>query len=553
MAAPNHEFERLRDRYYRAWFRYHPEAAVDLGVQGYADQLTPYADDDVGALFSLNEKLLDSLEELDHSELDPDQQIDAQILVGAAVLEIEALSEHDWRHRDPQRYLPLNAIYQLTIRDIDDFAAALLGRLSAIPAYLRGARQVLLEDPEQIPPLWLESSVVAAESGMNYLRGLTENPKVLDVGKRHRKLNDLVNQGIDALHNFAGFLQNDLAPKAGGDFACGRKRFEMLLELRHFLDVDAGQLHALGAELFEHTSRDLEKVSRKLSGDGDVDAVMAKIQGDHPTSHTLIHSYRVQMNAAREFLTRKNLVTLPERETLTVVETPLFLRHEIPFAAYMEPAPDDVNQHGYYYVTPADRPKTLAEHNYVGLMSTCAHEAYPGHHLQFVTANFNPVARTFPRLLNPSATMYEGWALYCEQMMREQGFLDKPEHEFILLRDRLWRAMRIMIDVEIHTRGATLAEASERMQRQLGFPASQAMADVTWYSRSPTVPLGYATGWSLINAARDHCRARDPGFDLRTFHDRLLSGGSIALSLVLRRVFGADIERQARKTVFQAR
>ncbi len=553
MAAPNHQFELLRDSYYRAWFRYHPEIAVDLGIQGCADHLTPYADDDIGALFSLNEKLLDSLEELDHSELDPDQRVDAQIMVGAAVLEIEAASEHDWRHRDPQRYLPLNAIYQLTIRDIDDFATALLGRLTAIPVYLRDARQFLLEEPEQIPPLWLETSVLAAESGMHYLRGLTAHPKVSDVGKRHRELNPLINQGIESLHNFANFLHKDLGPRVGGDFACGRKRFDMLLELRHFLDVDAGRLHALGAELFEHTSRDLKRVCRELSGGDDVDALMAKIQADHPQPNTLINSYRVQMNAAREFLTRKDLVTLPEREALTVVETPLFLRHEIPFAAYVEPSPDDVNQHGYYYVTPADQPKTLAEHNFVGLMSTCAHEAYPGHHLQFVTANLNPVARTHPRLINASATLYEGWALYCEQMMREQGFLDQPEHEFILLKDRLWRAMRIMIDVEIHTRGTKLADACDRMQRHLGFHPSQAMADLTWYSRAPTVPLGYATGWSLINAARDCCRAEDPDFDLRSFHDRLLSGGSMALPLVLRRVFGADIERRAHEMVFHAR
>lgn len=553
MAAPNHEFERLRDSYYRAWFRYHPEAAVDLGVHGYAEHLTPYADDDIGALCCLNEKLLDSLVELDKSGLDPDQQIDARIMVGAAVLEIEALSEHDWRHRDPQRYLPLNAIYQLTVRDIDDFASALIGRLKAIPAYLRDARQFLMADPERIPPLWLESSVAAAESGMRYLRGLTENPRVSDVGKRHRELNQLIDQAVEALQNFAGFLHKDLGPRAAGDFACGQKRFEMLLELRHFLDVDAGQLHALGKALFEHTNRDLKRVCRELSGDDDVPALVDKIQADHPTSDTMIKSYREQMNAAREFLMRKDLVTIPERETLTVVETPLFLRHEIPFAAYLEPAPSDVKQHGYYYVTPADQPKTLAEHSYVGLMSTCVHEAYPGHHLQFVTANFNPVARTFPRLLNASATMYEGWALYCEQMMREQGFLDKPEHELLVLRDRLWRAMRIMIDVEIHTRGTELADASERMQRQLGFHRSQAMADLTWYSRSPTVPLGYATGWSLINAARDRCRAEDPGFNLRRFHDRLLSGGSMALSLVLRRVFGADIEQRAREMVFSSK
>ncbi len=553
MAAPDHEFESLRDSYYRAWFRYHPEAALDVGVQAHADRLTPYADDDVSALLVLNEKLLDGLEAVDQSALDEDQRIDARLMAGAAVLEIEAMSEFDWRHRDPQRYLPLNAIHQLTIRDIDNFAPALIARLKAIPAYLRDARYMLMQAPEAIPPLWLESAALAAESGMEFLRGLTGNIKVVDAVKVYRKLPELIAQGVEALGGYAEFLQTELGPRAGGDFASGGKRFAMLLELRHFLDVDAARLHTLGSELFAHTERELHRVCRELSGSDDIAALAAKIQAHHPTAQTLVDSYRVQMGAAREFLMREDLITLPQRETLTVIETPVFLRHEIPFAAYMEPAPDDADQHGYYYVTPADQPAMLAEHNYLGLMSTCAHEAYPGHHLQFVTANNNPVTRTFPRLLNASATLYEGWALYCEQLMREQGFLDQPEHEFLLLKDRLWRALRIMIDVEIHTRGTTLEEASERMQRHLGFPAEQAMADLTWYSRAPTVPLGYATGWALINAVRDRCRAEEPGFNLRGFHDRLLSGGSVALSLVLERVFGADIASRAREMVFGVR
>ena len=108
------------------------------------------------------------------------------------------------------------------------------------------------------------------------------------------------------------------------------------------------------------------------------------------------------MRSARDFVSSQDLVTLPTREHLDVVETPVFMRHQVPFAAYQDPAANDPEQHGYYYVTPPQDEEQLAEHNYAGLMHTCVHEAYPGPHLQFVTAHLNRQASTLPRLLHAS-------------------------------------------------------------------------------------------------------------------------------------------------------
>jgi uncharacterized protein (DUF885 family) len=179
------------------------------------------------------------------------------------------------------------------------------------------------------------------------------------------------------------------------------------------------------------------------------------------------------------------------------------------------------------------------------------HEAWPGHHLQFVTANLNETARSLPRLLNPSATLYEGWALYCEQMMLEEGFSPSPEQEFIMLKDRLWRALRIMLDVELHCRELSIEDATQRMVDELGMHPQQAVADLMWYTRSPGIPMGYATGWELINALRDRQKATmGESFSLKDFHDALLSGGSMALSLVIRRVFGDELWADVESKVF---
>ena len=540
----------IADDYYRAWFRYHPEAAVDAGVAGYERLLTPYAPEAKGALVCLNDELRVSLEELDRNKLSADQKIDFQIMHGAALLENQHLLEIDARTPDPGNILPVNAVYQLTIRPVTGFADALMARLSAIPRHLGSAQDYLRSNAQGIPAIWLHSAVISARHGSGFIRNLATHPKIATDNNTIIGLNSALTEASQALQNYADFLEHELAPHAAGNFACGKEYFQRLLRYRHFLAVGVDELYAYGQELFDRTLDELKRVSNKIFGHDDIAEATRSIQANRPKSNELLSIYRQQMQAARAFVVAHDLVSLPASERLDVVETPVFLRHQIPFAAYHEPAPNDPAQHGYYYVTPAEHDETLAEHNTLGLMHTCVHEAWPGHHLQFVTANLSPVAHSLPRYLNPSASMYEGWALYCEQLMHEQGFLNRPEQHFILLKDRLWRALRILIDIGIHTRSMTIDQAADLMQMHLGFPRAQAMADLTWYSRSPSVPLGYATGWGMINSLRNHLMYENENYSLKTFHDRLLSAGSIALPLVVQRVFGSTVWNSISEELF---
>ncbi|GMR16938.1 MAG: DUF885 domain-containing protein [Gammaproteobacteria bacterium] len=533
------------DRYYRTWFRFHPEVAVDVGVTGYANLLKPYGDDELNALKVLNEKLISSLDELDLNTLSQDQQIDLQLMRSAAVLQLEAYASHDWRLREPARFLPVHAIYQLTIRDVEDKGTALRERLAAIPTHLRGARSWLDMEPANIPLIWLESAVAEAEGGAEFFRELKQHPEI-----NNYRVSEELEQATHALEDFASYLKNNLAKEAKGDFACGRRYFDLVLQERHFLNINADELYDFGEKLFAETEKELKQVTQNLQGNDDVAALIKKIQQQHPEKEQVLDEYRQQMLAARKFVAENDLVSLPAKENLKVVETPGFLQHQIPFAAYYEPSPADVNQQGYYYVTPAKTEDDLGEHNSIGLKHTCVHEAWPGHHLQFVKANSKPGSSTLPRLLNASATLYEGWALYCEQLMHELGFITEAESQFVLLKDRLWRALRIMIDVGIHTRGLSLDDAASLMQEKLGFSKGQAMGDLTWYTHAPGVPMGYATGWALINELKKQEQEKE-NFNLKTFHDTLLSSGSIALSLTIVRGFGLSAWQKAHQSVFK--
>ena len=533
------------DRYYRTWFRFNPEVAVDVGIAGYAHLLKPYGDDELSALKVLNEKLISSLDELDLNTLTQDQQMDLQLMRSAAVLQLESAASRDWRRCEPARFLPVNAIYQLTVRDVENKATALRERLVAIPMHLRGARSWLDIEPEKIPLIWLESAIAEAEGGADFFRELKQHPEVIGF-----RVSEELEQAAHALEDFVSYLKSEIYAKAKGDFACGRKYFDLILQERHFLNIDADELYNFGEKLFAKTEQELIEVTRELQGDDDVEGLMKKIQENRPAKGNVLDEYRKQMLAARKFVEEKDIVSIPSKESLKVIETPGFLQHQIPFAAYHEPSPADVNQQGYYYVTPAKTDDDLGEHNNIGLKHTCVHEAWPGHHLQFVKANIKPTSSTLPRLLNASATLYEGWALYCEQLMHELGFITEAESRFVLLKDRLWRALRIMIDVGIHTRGLSLQDAAKLMQDKLGFSENQAMGDLTWYTQAPGVPMGYATGWALISRLKKQQQERE-GFDLKTFHDTLLSSGSVALSLTIVRGFGLSEWQQAHQAVFK--
>ncbi len=546
--SANSAFDELQKQYYHAWFRFHPIEAVSVGQEHYAGLLKTYDDDDIGALMSLNQKMVSALDEIYPEELDDHRLIDYQLMKNAVSIELHDLQEMDWRFRNPLIYVPVNAVYQLLIHPVKDVQRAFKHRVKAIPEYLRGARTLLSQSPDQVVPVWLESAIEQCETGATFIRNLGRHPLIFERFTNPARLQPLFDEAAHALDEFAHFLENELSNKAAGDFAVGEDRFNRLLGEYHFLDVNARDLLAFGEKLFNETEVELQQQAKTLHKDGDITVVLETIHSKHPKPEQLLDTYRKRMRDAYKWLQKHDLVSLPKPEVLQIQETPAFLKPLIPFAAYEPPTPSDSKQRGLYYVTTSEDEALLAEHNQYSIDLNCVHESFPGHHLQFVTANLNQ-AENMTRSIDASASLYEGWALYCEDLMQEQGFLNKDEHRFIMLRDRLWRALRVIIDVKIHTQGLSIDDAAQLMVDKLGFDQQQAHGELAWYSSSPTVPLCYATGYRLILALREF-EQQKPGFELKAFHDALLAEGSVALPLVIRQVFGDEAWKYAKEKVF---
>jgi len=129
----------------------------------------------------------------------------------------------------------------------------------------------------------------------------------------------------------------------------------------------------------------------------------------------------------------------------------------------------------------------MREHNYSSISNTSIHEAYPGHHLQLSVASKHP---SLTRLAADAPEFVEGWGMYSEQMMREQGFDDAPNFRLNVHTDAIWRACRIILDVRMHRGEIGVDEAIRWMVEQTSFEEPNARAEVRRY----TFPLRWSRG-----------------------------------------------------------
>ena len=133
----------------------------------------------------------------------------------------------------------------------------------------------------------------------------------------------------------------------------------------------------------------------------------------------------------------------------------------------------------------------MREHNRASISNTSIHEAYPGHHLQLDIARRNP---SLTRLLTDAPEFVEGWGMYSELMMREEGFDDAPEYQLMLHTDAIWRACRIILDIRMHRGELSVDEAIAFLVAHTSFEPDNAAAEVKWYTYRPTYPLSYLLG-----------------------------------------------------------
>jgi uncharacterized protein (DUF885 family) len=333
-----------------------------------------------------------------------------------------------------------------------------------------------------------------------------------------------------ALEAYGGWVTGTLADATDG-WPLGADRYNELVRLRAFEDLDADAILAIGHEQLRVNLEARRAAAREIDPDADLPSVIDRVKSDGPaTFDEALGGYRDVMRRARAYLIEHDIVSIPDDETIEVLATPEYLRSVMPFAAYFSPARFDADKRGLYIVTPAvdNDPNAMREHYWAAISNTSIHEAYPGHHLQLAVASRHP---SLTRMLTDAPEFTEGWGMYSEQLMREEGFDAGPAFRVGMYTDAVWRACRIILDVRMHRGELTPEEATDFLVEHTGFEVANAKAEVRRYTYTPGYQLSYLLGKVLILGLReDERRRRGAGFSLKAFHDTLMRNGSIPIS-----------------------
>ncbi len=426
-----------------------------------------------------------------------------------------------------------DSIFMLFARDfapLRDRVDAIASRLEASPEFLRRSRSRLVGAPVTA---WQKQELQAAQNLpflFHEVASAAADPAGGVPAAERDRLDRAVAAADAALADHATWVEGTLAD-ATDDWAVGREAYDELVARRAFDGLDADQILEIGWEQLRVNREARRACARELDPDAEEAAVIARLKDDHPaTFKEALDAYRDVMHRARAHIIDRNIATVPDDERIEVIPTPVHLRSVMPFAAYFPTAKFDADQTGVYLVTPSvdDDPGAMREHHRASISNTSIHEAYPGHHLQLTVAARHS---SLTRLLADAPEFVEGWGMYSEQMMREEGFDDGPAFRLALHTDAIWRACRIILDVRMHRGELTTQEAVDFLVEHTSFEIPNATAEVNRYTYTPTYQLSYLLGKVLILSLReDERRRRGANFSLQAFHDTLLRNGSLPIS-----------------------
>jgi uncharacterized protein (DUF885 family) len=344
----------------------------------------------------------------------------------------------------------------------------------------------------------------------------------------------------DAFAAFGTFL-DDLAGRAQGDWAIGEARYSALLREAELLDHDTASLHRRGEELWSELDAEMTGLARSIdAGTAGWAALVEALGENRPQSPDEMRAaYESETERCRTFLVHHELVSFVDGERCDVVPSPPFQRPVLAVASYFPPPafkPSRVGQFNVPYPpdgTPDDEvAKRLADNGYHVIPTVTAHEAYPGHHWHLTTMLEAPPLRQAHR----SSYFTEGWGLYAERLMREQGYFADPRDELMHLNMRIFRAARIVVDTALHSGDMTVDQAIAFMRERAGLTEPVARAEVLRYCAWPTQAASYLTGCVEIERMRDRWLQEGRG-DLRAFHDTLCATGGLPIALAERATF----------------
>jgi uncharacterized protein (DUF885 family) len=302
------------------------------------------------------------------------------------------------------------------------------------------------------------------------------------------------------------------------------------------------EMYGIAATLTKSTSRDRSAVIRQA---------LNQIAQKHATRETYFADARRDLQEAREFVRAKDLLTLPPRDNLQVIETPEFMRGIYSVGGFSSAPALEPQLGAFYWLTPipADWPterieSKLREYNTYGLKILTIHEAMPGHYVQLEYANeVQPQLRRILRSIYGSGPYIEGWAVYATEVTLEQGYMNHdPEMRISYLKHLLRVIANTILDVRLQTKSMTDQEALTLMTDDAFQEREEATGKLQRAKLSSAQLPTYFVGYYDWMRLRSRMQAKQgASFNLKQFHETALAAGALPLPVLARLLTGKSL------------
>ena len=541
-SGPDLEFARLAGEYLDDRAERHPELATSLGDHRFDDRL---ADPSAAALAG-ERRALDGwgarLDALDPGGLSAEHRVDAAMMadsVARRVFEIDELAEHTW---NPLLANPGRAIYMLLARDfapLPDRLASVAGRLAEVPGSLAEARRQL----GAMPRVHLETAIGQFD-GTIALVGNQVDAALSAEPSCGRRLAEVRPAALEALAEHRAWLSSRLASAAPGpdgdrDPRIGPELFARKLSLTLNAAADADAVLARAQADLDRMSEQIGELAAQISGSAPgpaaVRQVLDRLAEDVPSDATILGFCRGALAAQLGFVTDRRLVSV-YHDPVEVIPMPEIDRGVA--VAYcdspgpLEPAPLPT----FIAVSPTPAgwtPQRVAsfyrEYNRHMVHDLMVHEAMPGHYLQLQHSRRFAGSRTAIRAALRSGSFVEGWAVYAERIMAEQGYPgdgDPRPVRMQQLKMQLRTIINAILDARIHGHGLTEAEAMALMMGRGHQEEGEAAGKWRRALLTSAQLSTYYVGYTEVSDLAGDLRAAHPGLADQEVHDRILAHGS---------------------------
>jgi uncharacterized protein (DUF885 family) len=559
---PKESFSKLTEEFVYTSLANSPVAATQVGYHRHDDlELDSMLDDFSPTAIERQRQWYQDLrlrlqQSVDENALPPEDRADLDIIhdqISLALLELQSIQ--NYRH-NPTVYVELigNALYTPFVLEYADKAARyrhIINRLKGIPAFAERAQLNLTNAPE----IWTK---VAIEENDGNIGLIDAEIRKQTPDELRAAYDEAAVPALAALRRLTEFLRTDLINRTA-DWRLGPGKYEQKFRYVIATDQPPGQILTAAEADMKSTRDEMFDIASQLNGghsnardvNGTIRRALDRIATRHATPETYFADARRDLAEATQFVREKDLLTLPARENLQVIETPEFMRGIYSVGGF-NPAPALEPQLGaFYWITPIQTswPKErieskLREYNFYGLKILTIHEAMPGHYVQFEYANaVQPQLRRVLRAVFGNGPYVEGWAVYATDFMLEQGYLNNsPELRLTFLKHQLRVLANTILDVRLHTKGMTDQQALDLMINDAFQEREEATGKLQRAKLSSAQLPTYYVGWRDWKRLRNRVQAeRGASYSLKVFNESSLREGAVPLPVLSRLLTGKSL------------